>query len=810
MRITKLDDGSVRELSILIGNNNLIPVIGSGFTCGCHAKCGQVPSGAEMKKFVMDELSKYEDANEDYTQYDLKTLVTIFDSSKGIPPFEKRDYLSKNFTEVTISRARDYFLNIPWPCIYTINIDDAIERSTKRKVILPMRNFTDQYIEDFSIVFKLHGDVHNCLAYGEHGNIILSYTQYIDSLSNNRKMLTKFKSDLADNNLIFIGCSLIGEHDLFFTAKSEIEGNRFNRKIYYIAYGEITNAQKVMLECFGVTDCIIIADLDSFCREIRLQLKSETFSNNPLDYFSRNIHCLSREDSNSLFMLTSDALAPLASDSLFKPKFLIERDELTNVISSLKKSPIYIIFGHRISGKTYFLFSIYEKMIAQDRYFFPSGTKISSAMFNEILDKENTLTIFDSGTLSTKQIIDITNNSNINKLKQNHSYILFAVNSSDSIGIDIEEIDTIYKTTYLNNVFSKHESDQLLAELQLCNIPIFTFRKKSDIDGDQRFITKTLLDNLYELSQYEHSRLPLPDLSKILDPEEIAFWILIAVKQVIDMEEIYYYDFRDMISNYLNAYPILINKDFSAAGGRINSRNKFTLNARYYILAWLGTLAEKQEMHELILSAYLYLFESIKYNEEDKIQQINRKMLDLIKFDVINDIFYKRTEAVTLLIKYIYEKFEDKLNTTPQFKHQRAKSILWLCSDKIDDIKSAANYIDLAIHDIEELSTESPDKSGLQKSLNHARLTQAIIYGRLTALDRYKDYVLLEKALNNYAYVLLDPINEAIIDSLKNKSDNHVIYSDLRALKRHINRERSLLPENILTPANALFQAVKF
>ena len=64
------------ELLSFIKREMLIPIIGSGFTVGCKANNGKVPSGQEMKEYMMGKLIETldEDIKGDFSKIIRKSL----------------------------------------------------------------------------------------------------------------------------------------------------------------------------------------------------------------------------------------------------------------------------------------------------------------------------------------------------------------------------------------------------------------------------------------------------------------------------------------------------------------------------------------------------------------------------------------------------------------------------------------------------------------------------------------------------------------------------------------------------------------
>lgn len=210
MKITKLND-EISSLKNNIMSSSLIPVLGSGFSVAMVAKEGMVPSGEEMKQHMVNMLSKT-DSSYNFNNKSFSQLAKYY--NKIVPLTERKKYFLQNFTQVKLSNLCKEFLTLNWPYIYTLNIDDAIERNSDYTPVGPKREFDESFEMYEKRVYKLHGDVHEILSF-KNGDecYIFDSDQYIDSLEENRWILDKVKEDYMEKNILFLGCSLADELD---------------------------------------------------------------------------------------------------------------------------------------------------------------------------------------------------------------------------------------------------------------------------------------------------------------------------------------------------------------------------------------------------------------------------------------------------------------------------------------------------------------------------------------------------------------------------------------------------------------------
>ena len=174
----------------LASENNLIPIIGSGFTHGCKTANNNVPNGNElnelMKKSILNAKRGY--TSEDIAQLNLTETSEIFFDE--IPLDERQIFYADYFIDVGLPDHKVTFLRTFWPYIYTINIDDAIEKNTGYDKILTYSNFNpncSKILKNKKFIFKLHGDALYEIKSNIQDNMIFSRIQYVRSLTAENK-----------------------------------------------------------------------------------------------------------------------------------------------------------------------------------------------------------------------------------------------------------------------------------------------------------------------------------------------------------------------------------------------------------------------------------------------------------------------------------------------------------------------------------------------------------------------------------------------------------------------------------------------
>jgi hypothetical protein len=237
-----------------IRNNEITPIIGSGFTRACNAKNGIVPSGKEyrnymIKKIFEEQPNLSEKEKTDLNNTSFSEVANCYENI--IPAKNQRDYIRDNFTEVELNDIQKEFLTNDFLYLYTLNIDDSIEKNSQYNYpILPNRKLIPEIFTDKKCVIKLHGDANDIISYTD-SVCIFTTAQYVKSLKDNFELIKKLENDLNNNLVIYIGCSLADEIDLLSVSNNN-DKNGINR--YYCAVEEPDFLVKVKLEKnFGIS-----------------------------------------------------------------------------------------------------------------------------------------------------------------------------------------------------------------------------------------------------------------------------------------------------------------------------------------------------------------------------------------------------------------------------------------------------------------------------------------------------------------------------------------------------------------------------
>ena len=347
-------------------NKSVVPIVGSGFTCGLNAFKGTVPNGCEYKKYMETKLVEQDFSEEEKKEIlsaSFSTLCDYYEDDENIAQETRRNYLKSNFYKVTMPKedVRSLLFNIEWPYIYTLNIDDAIENSSSfKKIILPNKEFNDEIFSEEKCIIKLHGDIGDIITYKGSGKIFTS-KEYALSLEKNAPLLNKLRNDYKTQNIIFIGCSLDDEIDLKTLSTWPFdykEKDNLSCTMIFVK-GYPSKLQKSKYKTYGITDIVCFDTYD----EMYLLLvdawneaqKIQTFELDMYNHIKIEDIPGSDIEENQRYFLWNKVLYDLKNDSIKFPYYFITRNISKVLLDNIAKNKVHLVYGSRVSGKSYFL-----------------------------------------------------------------------------------------------------------------------------------------------------------------------------------------------------------------------------------------------------------------------------------------------------------------------------------------------------------------------------------------------------------------------------------------------------------------------
>lgn len=756
MKYVSLDE-ITEDLLKHFKNQDLYPIIGAGFTTGCEALSGTTPSGEDLKKEMINQIRRCEgEENVDLSSLSLLDLKTISKYYKKIVPRNIRTtYLLNNFTQVILPEYSSQFLKINWKYIYTFNIDTGIEDNSEYKnVILPNKIGDAKNIAKMKhCLYKIHGDVFDYCKYEDSLCYIFDQKEYAKSIKENGFMLNKINHDFKYNNLLFVGCGLDDEVDLL--SLSAIDDKFFQTARYYVTNIKPDKFKEMDLEEYGITHVILVDDFKKFYLQIyKIFLDSQKVNSDDLDGFCNlNLNFIKQKYENNIdYLYIGKTLYDSKKCSLSIPNFFIDRSLVKErIIPEMSSYNLQFVCGGRVSGKTYLLLSIAKIIRDRDVYFFDSRYNLNFETLERLLHKKNVIVCFDTTSISKDQIYFVK--ENIDLLATNGNNFVVCINRSDKNIISAikrsSDVNRIYLYD-LENKFDEIETKELNQKLSVLTIPQF----------DER---KTILDNLLIISEI----VALPYNKKKFKYEandiySMSVLILLAIQGKIMSQEFVDFGIEHEVYDILRKLSPVVDEDYTEIIERdsVNASScKIYINSKYWLLDKLGNYAEDSSKHSLIISAYHNIIERLlkKYGNNYQYNYIE----EYIKYDVINEIFFRPVRGNLSLIKALYDNLNDLLYSNPQFYHQRAKCYLWHCDyseDRKKEIKEALRFAKLAKHNLELSSNLENVKVII--SLAHIDFTLALIYAKMNAIYEYENATVFKEGIGVIKEAIANPFNE--------------------------------------------------
>ncbi len=754
-----------KDIAKQIRNKSLIPILGAGFSANAIASAGKVPSGKDLKnEMILQIKNAGVDVSKIEKLEDLKKIALYYKAK--VSESIRKKYLLNNFTDVKLSDYQRDFLAIKWPYIYTFNIDTAIEdNSDYKNIILPNKVGDTEIIKKLNnCLFKIHGDVNEYCRYKDSSCYIFDYKEYAKSIEKNKYLINKIKHDLTNNNVVFIGCSLTDELDLLsldFADEPIVNASR-----YYITTEKPDTYKEIELEQYGITHVVIIDEYINFYNNIfELYKETEKVQTDELDKFKNNeiVYMPNVHEKNIDYLYLGKMNYDSRSSIVNIPSFYVDRKIVVdNIIPEMKKYTVQFICGGRVSGKSYALLSIIKNIRNRDVFYFDSRFSINSATFERLIDEKNCILCFDTASVTTEQWYQIKDR--IYTIKQNGTNIIMCINRSEkdvisSIKTMEEDIVQIYD---LNNKFSPEEADAINKSLSIMAIPNIN-------------CFKSILDNLLIISRqlnvdYKKREIVL----SIKNKYEMMVLLLLAIQEKLTSQELN--EFRIMHETFdihRKVVPI-IDEDYTDIIERDTgdlSPYKIYVNSRYWLLSKLGSYASDAETHELITSAYKEIVRLLIENHSIKYSVVE----DYIKYDVINEIFFKEKPGNLALIKKLYDELNDLLADNPQFHHQKAKCYLWHSSyakNEIEEVDQALRFAKVAHHNLELKANKNNEKVLI--SLAHIDFTIALIYAKKCILDEYNNIGVFKDALAAIHLAIFSPYNNEYCTNLIRRNEKKI------------------------------------
>lgn len=809
IKVMKLEE-CVESIKQMIKCSTLIPVIGSGFSAGSRSNNGCVPTGKQMKSDMIEALAKsghiVDSKSKSFSQV-AKYYNRLIEGSI------RKEYVANNFIGVKLQKKQKDFLKINWPYIYSLNIDDAIERNSTYEAIGPNKQL-ENFRHNLKIVYKLHGTATE-IAFFKDGDSfsIFDTEQYINSLSKNTALLSKVKEDYIDKNIIFLGCSLDDEIDLmhvFNLVKQETP--QIVTEKFYVTTSKPSTETLIDLESYGITTVILLDSYDTFY-DTFLEIKEDLkfIVNNELDKF-KNIHlsfCKRKDEQNKDYILYNKNPFDKKSDRIVLPSYFISRNLSSTIIDNISTHIFQFICGKRVSGKSYLLLDLYRKVADRDKYYFDSRERLSKANIDTLIQTNNTIFFIDTNVLSEDNLAYILK-LNVEKLaKQKINFIICVNTASKGTVLELRNVrnNSNIKIHYLENRFSSNgindEYENLKKKLTSINMPFF-HKNKTILDSLLWIQTNISQNkNYWSLSDFHI------DSNNYL---QIAYLILLAHYGKLTSADLVKFELYQEPNQLMPKLDKAVEPDFRymiTASTLDNSYYQIVCNAQVWLLGYLSKLSLKSNFFDGITKAVIYIVKCLLTTSTSKNFK-NKELFEFIRFDNINFLFggargKHEPAGVKKLIQNIYSNLKDLLGEEYQFNHQHAKCLLWGI-EEIDELNrkiyltEALRAAFLSSQLIEEAIANNPNNSYLKISKAHVQFTISMIKVKSFFFNKnintFTDAVIqlrnsLEYKENQNAYELYDDLTDDENDYSISKFMDYLLSDESKLYNNNLNKQIS-------------------
>lgn len=768
MLICRWNDVS-EEIKKQLKNKMLFPIIGAGFSSNCQARRGFVPSGTELKDEMIRQIELSGGNGSQIKENNLKKVALYY--KKLVEASVRKDYLLDHFTEIQLPEAQKKFLSIKWQYIYTFNIDTAIENNSEfTNIILPNKPIDMQVIEkQINCVFKVHGDAVEYCRYKNSSCYIFDFQEYAKSIKENHFLINKIENDFVYNNIIFIGCSLTDELDLLSLDFNDKMAPKVSR--YYITTHKPDNYKQIDLELYGITHVVVVESYNQFYYDIyNLYLEAKKVQTDELDKF-RNIkilHLPEEYEKNIDYLYLGKIAYDRKENHINLPSFFIDRQLVKDeIINEMDKYCIQCICGGRISGKTYALLSLVKEIKNRDVFYFDSRLSVNSETLNRLTMEKNCVICFDSFSLTKDQLYQLE--KNIYCLKNNNINVVLCINRSEKDIIStIKSMESELIQIYdLKNKFTQEENDKLNKCFSIMSIPNFDYKK-------------TILDNLLIVSKEINLNYKKEEYNFLVkSKDEMMVLILLAIQEKLTSQELVEFDIIKETYEIQKKIAPIIDEDYTDFIERNtvdSSSYKVYANSKYWIFNTLGSYASDKKNHSLIISAYKKIVQKLINNHSIRYTVIE----GYIKYDIINEIFFKEKQGNLSLIKALYDELNDLLADNPQFHHQKAKCYLWhsgYSQNVMEEVNQALRFALVAHHNLSLKGNKNNDKVSI--ALSHIDFTIALIYAKKCSIENYSNSENFKQALKSIHQALQSQYNKEYCTNLIRRNEKKI--NDIKA-----------------------------
>lgn len=714
-------------LKTIFASKRCVPFIGAGFSAGENSLKGKVPSLKELTHIMVDELSnleKYEGKSSWLYKQDFFKISDYF--WKDCPAARIDAIIKDRFTKVHLSKLKKDFLRINWHNITTLNIDDGIENALAGyHKVLPHTKLKSHAFNSSKLLIKIHGDANTEInSRSSESQVIFSRNSYLESQSSNKDVLNLFKTNWKENNLLFIGCSLIEEIDLIhMLSTSSEEPYKDTFRVFFTNQEKANNADfTTALELdYKITHLIVSDKWDDIYTEClkHIEKPDKSISSGLSKYHFNTFKTLANEFNTTIdhILQTDTILRGGISFEKYMPQYLVERELLTNILHSIQKNIFTLIEGRRFSGQTSLLKIISQRLQPADVYFFNSGSKISSSTMEQILELERSYLIFDGRCLSFENVLFLIHRSSVFSAKNNRIVI---VSSTTDGGLGTPLIDK----------FGDEISFRIKQELT--NVELKNLDRKLDYVGIPKFKRREpLLNSIHTIArQYPEYQSNIFPSGEIDNDEHLLLLLLLFTNEKVTSGQANLININSKtLEDFTNKFSPLVLLEENNETATVDGRHEVFLNCKPWCASVFNSFEEHngtQECSDLV-NMLIGRLKNSYFGE--------RVFIQLIRVDNLSILFPKKYKE---FIDNLFSGLRDHLNELPDFWLQWSKALLYT-NNNIERLLAGARYVTKALND------------GSETTRRNATHTRALIYGKIAELYHFKNLQHNVNAIKHFA-----------------------------------------------------------